>query len=915
MKKNFLSKIKIAILGFTFIAAALSVAGCKTNVDDSKVVYSDGKAHLKMEVNSSDARTIFPNIQVNDLTAISLSYKEGGDSNLVFGIWDDYDSFSKADVALDAGARYTFELNAYKNGTKLTSDKVNLTLVKGENPIAFDLHVSDTGSDNGTIEIKALFGADIELASASAALLKADNFEQYYEISNLLPYVKSAENGSHYIVFTKDDVPVAEDTFGKYWLEMNFTTIDGKIAQIRDYIWVSSGCVSGDTYDLDKMWADKLSLASALYDSTNTHVSAVGDPDGNGVKFTLNFQDDDKMWLQYSIFEEESELATSTRTCWTPENVPTKENRTVEIVYPFTEDNKTYVFELRIWPSKKWVSTSDEGYADAIAVPGYSVWDDGCDYIAEKVIVTANGGNTEIINPRASNVLKQAKLELSSEDAKMHLTEDIKSYFVKSKLNAEYDSLVNVNVHNGKSDWSDACGTYGFEISADDYDSFIDVDNDGSEYEISDEELLETLSFKNNKDEKIVNDCWWASTYIEFHAKDSNVWFTTPEIVSEETTFTIAPRNTYSFVYSQFHEEHNSFERKYKVGKEVTLPLPASDDDYTIENRLLGWYDNPDFTGSPVTKVSAADNTENKTFYGKLLKAFRLNEYGNEHNYDIYGELKYYLSESSNKDIAEGDAFTVTVSGVSKTNFDGGCNFVLADNTSGWKDCGHSYNQKIHLEEGEEFSKTFFIIASEAVTKEHSVFSLNVNSDQWDHTENGLIELEEFDVDFKFTIDEIPASDRIVEFYHDGDEDEDGTDNLYGDFKLLLSPAFLGENFSTKLIKGQKINLKITGKASSDNERYMALEIIDGSEKADWWNNLTNYGISPISSSCTEEDGFEIEAELVIETDSEDPDKIHDMLGSPIDTFVRVHISSSSMEDELTLTDVEMEITFVEEEE
>ena len=51
---------------------------------------------------------------------------------------------------------------------------------------------------------------------------------------------------------------------------------------------------------------------------------------------------------------------------------------------------------------------------------------------------------------------------------------------------------------------------------------------------------------------------------------------------------------------------------KYKAGQELTLPV------LSLESGLkfLGWYDNPEFNGNPITKLGASD-TGNKVFYAK----------------------------------------------------------------------------------------------------------------------------------------------------------------------------------------------------------------------------------------------------------------------------------------------------------
>ena len=98
----------------------------------------------------------------------------------------------------------------------------------------------------------------------------------------------------------------------------------------------------------------------------------------------------------------------------------------------------------------------------------------------------------------------------------------------------------------------------------------------------------------------------------------------------------------------------------YLEGKGVSLPLSSdiSRDGYTF----AGWYDNPDFTGNPVTAIGS-DATGDKTFYAR------------------WEEILYYYITSDSTTLEKGRRYTISsdVTNTNRLTVDGSATILLPD--------------------------------------------------------------------------------------------------------------------------------------------------------------------------------------------------------------------------------------------
>lgn len=92
----------------------------------------------------------------------------------------------------------------------------------------------------------------------------------------------------------------------------------------------------------------------------------------------------------------------------------------------------------------------------------------------------------------------------------------------------------------------------------------------------------------------------------------------------------------------------------YTFGKGAVLPTDITRTGYTF----AGWYTNEDFTGSPVTEISA-DESGDKTFYAK------------------WNEIKYTVNVIS--ELEDGTSFNATLSGGGKYGYDASVTVTAAD--------------------------------------------------------------------------------------------------------------------------------------------------------------------------------------------------------------------------------------------
>lgn len=742
---NIFSKMKKLVAGVALIGAMFAATGCKNGLSsDNK--YDDGLAHIKAVVSTDVSRTIFPTINPKDLTAISLSYKDSGNELKTFAIWDDYVKFSKADIILEAGSKYTFVLSANKAGTKLSARKT-VELKSGVNNIEFNLDIEDSGTENGTLEIVAAFEKGIEIESSEYKLFSVSDAGETREVySDYSINVKSYEDGSQHIDFSKDDLKA-----GTYKVTLRLTDSEGNVAYISDYAWVTSGCVSAESYVLTKTeWADTYAVANAVYgngykdDEIVKHIGVKPDPDGSGVIVTLKYQDDDGTWIDAQVEEISNGIILNPAHNYANDKLiddplPTKEASESVYLFPYVQDNKQYIFKLSYN-----MDTDKDGFAD--------VWKE------EYVTTTANGGSLALFDFDNTNY-SVAKLKLSEDDSVLKLTKDISKLFNQEKYKKEnFDWLKSyIRVYSGKKDWSDTETVYdsfdnneqiwNSSFGSEEYNSLISEEG----FEISNGDSLEKLAQR---------DTWWAAAGTIFIEKGMTSQFCIKEIVSEETKFTYVPRVCYTYEFPG--TDIKTVKRLYKTGKEVILPdtsiIPG------IKWYLMGWYDNEEMTGDAVTKVSANDNTEAKTFYGKLERGFYRNNWGDiskgEYNYAI-NDLLEDVTEMDIEGIKEGESIAVTFSGVPSDDYDGPITMIFTNQPLKEDGEGRDWidfvnvTKNMTLKAGEEFTSTFICTVFKDVEKfEKAQYALYLDSSVWEATEasnsNNLI-IEDYQIDIDLT--------------------------------------------------------------------------------------------------------------------------------------------------------------------
>lgn len=164
-----------------------------------------------------------------------------------------------------------------------------------------------------------------------------------------------------------------------------------------------------------------------------------------------------------------------------------------------------------------------------------------------------------------------------------------------------------------------------------------------------------------------------------------------------EISFDSEPEvSVYSYYIGSYHESV-----AVPVGTDYTLwtSLPYTYNNYDCGYEILGWYDNEDFEGDPITSISAEDNTENKCFYGKYALVFVKNPNNVSTNYVL--NLNYDMLGFEKP--VQGDVVTLKLrmkSPVTLDNVGFSCDFK--HETGEWTRVTTLWNP-YNLEEGEDF--------------------------------------------------------------------------------------------------------------------------------------------------------------------------------------------------------------------
>ncbi len=125
-------------------------------------------------------------------------------------------------------------------------------------------------------------------------------------------------------------------------------------------------------------------------------------------------------------------------------------------------------------------------------------------------------------------------------------------------------------------------------------------------------------------------------------------------------------------------------------------------------NEFLGWYDNPQFKGNPITKLSGNENKKGKTFYGKYNLKFRgpnLRDNGS-YGYDR-GILVKAVVPDAKLNPKKGDVVKVAVSAKASKDFEYWMGMDLINISPEWNDVGNDWH---HVESKNKMLKAFFEI-------------------------------------------------------------------------------------------------------------------------------------------------------------------------------------------------------------
>ena len=125
-------------------------------------------------------------------------------------------------------------------------------------------------------------------------------------------------------------------------------------------------------------------------------------------------------------------------------------------------------------------------------------------------------------------------------------------------------------------------------------------------------------------------------------------------------------------------------------------------------NEFLGWYDNPEFKGNPITKLSGNENKKGKTFYGKYNLKFRgpnLRDNGS-YGYDR-GILVKAVIPDAKLNPKKGDVVKVAVSAKASKDFEYWMGMDLINISPEWNDVGNDWH---HVESKNKMLKAFFEI-------------------------------------------------------------------------------------------------------------------------------------------------------------------------------------------------------------
>jgi len=200
MRKITLLQRMLKILGVS--ALTIFILTCS---DEFKVREQEGKAAVSFTVTGNSARTIFPQISLEDVAWYELLGGRNGDTETIL-----VDSFTGTEttIHLDPGT-WNFTLNAYNfldkqilQG-KAQDQQINLT---GTNQVSFSLSTVNSGT--GSIVITLNFPESAEITNIDVTISVNDN----------VVYTENNISGADSFVYTKEDVESGDyDIFFKLY--------------------------------------------------------------------------------------------------------------------------------------------------------------------------------------------------------------------------------------------------------------------------------------------------------------------------------------------------------------------------------------------------------------------------------------------------------------------------------------------------------------------------------------------------------------------------------------------------------------------------------------------------------------------------------------------------------------------------
>ncbi|MCR5766579.1 MAG: hypothetical protein K6G09_11470, partial [Treponema sp.] len=178
------------------------------------------------------------------------------------------------------------------------------------------------------------------------------------------------------------------------------------------------------------------------------------------------------------------------------------------------------------------------------------------------------------------------------------------------------------------------------------------------------------------------------------------------EVIDENSSIKIIE---HTFNYGNFIFKQNSV-----LGYDFYLPtnpdnLPYQTNYWTQQgNEFLGWYDNPEFKGNPITKLSGNENNKSKTFYGKYNLKFsepNLRDNGS-YGYDRKIPVKAVIPNAK-LNPKKGDVVRVAVSAKASKDFEVWMGMDLINISPEWNDVGNDWH---HVESKNKMLKACFEI-------------------------------------------------------------------------------------------------------------------------------------------------------------------------------------------------------------